>query len=175
MEIKPHQVAVLHRVASTYPHRFLLAVEVGLGKTIEAGLIIKELKARGVANRVLVLAPSGIVSQWQFDLKTKFNEVFAHYNRATIDYLTANNPGENVWALNGNVIASTSYVSWDEDRRREIALAGWDLVVIDEAHHARRTWRTPDGVARRLVTTPYRPSFLKMTVAPSANSTWART
>jgi SNF2 family DNA or RNA helicase len=141
VEIKPHQVGVLSRVAATYPHRFLLADEVGLGKTIEAGLIIKELKARGVANRVLVLAPSGIVSQWQFELKTKFNEVFAHYNRATIDYLSANHPGENVWTLHDNVIASTSFAAHDEDRQREIALAGWDLVVIDEAHHARRTWQ----------------------------------
>jgi hypothetical protein len=73
VEIKPHQVAVLHRVASTFPHRFLLADEVGLGKTIEAGLIIKELRARGFADRVLILAPSGIVSQWQYELKTKFN------------------------------------------------------------------------------------------------------
>ena len=73
VEIKPHQVGVLHRVMTSYPHRFLLADEVGLGKTIEAGLILKELKARGMANRVLVLAPSGIVSQWQFELKTKFN------------------------------------------------------------------------------------------------------
>ena len=69
VEIKAHQVGVVHRVATSYPHRFILADEVGLGKTIEAGLIIKELKARGMANRVLVLAPSGIVSQWQFELQ----------------------------------------------------------------------------------------------------------
>lgn len=153
VEIKPHQVAVLYRVASTYPHRFLLADEVGLGKTIEAGLIIKELKARGVANRVLVLAPSGIVSQWQFELKTKFNEAFAHYNRATINYLQANHPGDNVWAVHDNVIASTSFAAHDEERRGDIALAGWDLVVIDEAHHARRTW---EGEARYTETNLYR-------------------
>src|SRR4029079_5479018 len=133
VEIKEHQVGVLHRVATSYPHRFLLADEVGLGKTIEAGLVIKELKARGMANRVLVLAPSGIVSQWQFELKTKFNEVFAHYNRSTVEYLKANHPGENVWTVNDNVIVSTSFAAHDEDRRREIVLAGWDLVVIDEA------------------------------------------
>jgi len=62
VEIKEHQVAVVHRVATTYPHRFILADEVGLGKTIEAGLILKELRARGVAKRVLILAPSGIVA-----------------------------------------------------------------------------------------------------------------
>jgi ATP-dependent helicase HepA len=139
VEIKEHQVGVLHRVATSYPHRFLLADEVGLGKTIEAGLILKELKARGMAKRVLVLAPSGIVSQWQFELKTKFNEVFAQLNGQSIAYLRDNHPGENVWALNDNVIASASYACWDDDRMREIAVADWDLVIIDEAHHARRT------------------------------------
>jgi SNF2 family DNA or RNA helicase len=141
VEIKPHQVAVLHRAGTTYPHRFLLADEVGLGKTIEAGLVIKELKARGVADRVLVLAPSGIVSQWQFELKSKFSEVFALYNKETIAYLQNKHPGENVWTLENNVIASSRYASWDEHRREEIALADWDLIVIDEAHHARRTWQ----------------------------------
>jgi superfamily II DNA or RNA helicase len=138
VEIKPHQVAVLHRVASNYPHRFLLADEVGLGKTIEAGLIIKELKARGMANRVLVLAPSGIVSQWQFELRTKFSEIFSLYRRDTISFLQSKHPGENVWTIEDNVLASTSYVVADEQRMRDIALAGWDLIVIDEAHHARR-------------------------------------
>ena len=139
VEIKEHQVAVVHRVATTYPHRFILADEVGLGKTIEAGLILKELKARGVANRVLILAPSGIVSQWQYELRTKFNEPFAFYNKPTIAFLENENPGDNVWTLRDNVIASTTYAAWDEKRRNAIAMAGWDLVIIDEAHHARRT------------------------------------
>ena len=141
VEIKPHQVAVLHRVASTFPHRFILADEVGLGKTIEAGLIIKELKARGFAERVLIMAPSGIVSQWQYELKTKFNMPFSDYRRATIDFLAAENPGENVWGLHDNVITSSSFAVYSEERRQEIALAGWDMVIIDEAHHARRTWQ----------------------------------
>lgn len=139
VEIKPHQVGVLHRVATSYPHRFLLADEVGLGKTIEAGLILKELKARSNANRVLILAPSGIVSQWQFELKTKFNEIFAHLNSQSVAYLKSNNPGENVWALHENVIASTGYACWNDQRAREIALVDWDMVIVDEAHHARRT------------------------------------
>ncbi len=140
VEIKPHQVAVLHRVATAYPHRFLLADEVGLGKTIEAGLIIKELKARGFANRVLILAPSGIVSQWQAEMKSKFNLIFANYRKESIRYLESNHPGDNVWTLNDNVIMSATYASWDDHRCREIALADWDLVIIDEAHHARRVW-----------------------------------
>jgi ATP-dependent helicase HepA len=144
VEIKPHQVGVLHRIVSSYPHRFLLADEVGLGKTIEAGLVIKELKTRGMANRVLILAPSGIISQWQVEMRTKFGLIFSLYRGDTVAYLQANHPIENVWTLNDNVIASHTFASLHEEKQREISLAGWDLIVIDEAHHARRTWQGTD-------------------------------
>ena len=137
--IKPHQVAVLHRVATSYPYRFLLADEVGLGKTIEAGMIIKELKARGLANRVLIVAPSGLVGQWQMEMLSKFGMVFSRFNRETISYLEGKHPSENVWTLEDNIVTSASFASLDEERRKAIALAPWDLVVFDEAHHARRT------------------------------------
>ena len=87
VDLKPHQVSVVHRVISSYPHRFLLSDEVGLGKTIEAAMIVKELRARGLARRVLVLVPSGLVRQWQFELKTKFNETFAIFDKSTLQYL----------------------------------------------------------------------------------------
>lgn len=138
VEVKPHQVWVTHRATSAFPHRFLLADEVGLGKTIEAGLIIKELKARKVVERILVIAPSGIVSQWQFELKNKFNEVFSRYNRETVTYLKTQHPNENVWTLRNQVVVSDAYASYDEKRRAQISEVDWDLVVIDEAHHARR-------------------------------------
>jgi len=141
VEIKPHQVGVLHRIVSGYPHRFLLADEVGLGKTIEAGLVIKELKTRGIVNRVLILAPSSIMGQWQMEMKSKFGLVFSIYRGDTVSYLQNNHAADNVWTLNNNVIASHTFASLYEDRRKEVSLAGWDLIVIDEAHHARRTWQ----------------------------------
>jgi ATP-dependent helicase HepA len=141
VEIKPHQVGVVHRVAESYPHRFILADEVGLGKTIEAGLLIRELQARGVANRILVLAPSGLVNQWQQELKTKFNLSFSLYNSNSIGWLRNDHPSENPWTVRDLVLTSTTYAAWDEDRRREIVNAGWDMVIIDEAHHARRTYQ----------------------------------
>lgn len=141
VEMKPHQVGVVHRVAESYPHRFILADEVGLGKTIEAGLLIRELLARGVARRVLVLAPSGLVGQWQQELKTKFNLSFAIYNRQTLEFIRSKHPTENPWTVEDLVLTSTSYAAWDEDRRNEIAGAGWDMVIVDEAHHARRTYQ----------------------------------
>lgn len=139
VELKPHQVGVVHRVANAYPHRFILADEVGLGKTIEAGLLIRELLARGTVRRVLILTPSGLVGQWQHEIKTKFNLSFSLYNGDSIRWLQNEHPNENPWTLKDTVIASTTYASYDPQRWKEIADAGWDMIVVDEAHHVRRT------------------------------------
>ena len=137
VDLKPHQVSVVHRVISSYPHRFLLCDEVGLGKTIEAAMIVKELRARGLARRVLILVPSGLVRQWQFELKTKFNETFAIFNRATVQYLKATGVA-NPWTDHDSIIASQEWASWSPERRNEITSVDWDLIIVDEAHHARR-------------------------------------
>ena len=137
VDLKPHQVSVVHRVISSYPHRFLLSDEVGLGKTIEAAMIVKELRARGLARRVLILVPSGLVRQWQFELKTKFNETFAIFDRNTLQYLKSKGT-RNPWTDHDSVITSHSWASWSRDRREEIAAVEWDLIIVDEAHHARR-------------------------------------
>jgi SNF2 family DNA or RNA helicase len=137
VDIKPHQVSVVHRVISDYPHRFLLCDEVGLGKTIEAGLILKELRARGGAERVLVIAPPNLVRQWQFELKSKFNETFSILNTATVRYLMETQ------GLDGNpfrqfdsVIVSSAWLSGDKWSQLA-AEVDWDMVIVDEAHHAR--------------------------------------
>ena len=137
VDLKPHQVSVVHRVITSYPYRFLLADEVGLGKTIEAAMIVKELRARGLARRVLILVPPGLVLQWQFELKTKFNETFAVFGRNTLQYLRSKGIG-NPWTDSDSVITSHSWASWSQERRDEIASVDWDLIIVDEAHHARR-------------------------------------
>jgi ATP-dependent helicase HepA len=136
VDLKPHQVSVVHRVVSNYPHRFMLCDEVGLGKTIEAAMVIKELRARGQAQRVLILVPPGLTRQWQFELKTKFNQGFAIYNAGTVGYLK-DKGAANPWMENESVIASHTWASWTKDRRREIAEVPWDMIIVDEAHHAR--------------------------------------
>ena len=136
VDLLPHQVSVVHRVVSRYPHRFLLCDEVGLGKTIEAAMIIKELRARKQTSRVLILAPSGLQRQWQFELKTKFNERFAIYNNDTLRYLEQKG-AENPWMDHDSIITSHSWSSWTESRRAEVAAVPWDMIVVDEAHHAR--------------------------------------
>ena len=139
VDLKPHQVAVAHKVISNYPHRFLLCDEVGLGKTIQAGMVLKEFKAQGLAKRVLVICPPNLVRQWQFEMKTKFNEELSVLNAATVRHLQ--NQGYRGNPFNHrdfpNVICSSRWVS--TSRMSELcAEADWDLIIIDEAHHARR-------------------------------------
>ena len=136
-DLMPHQVSVLHRVVSSRPHRFLLCDEVGLGKTIEAAMVLKELRSRGLARRVLILAPASIQRQWQFELKTKFNETFRIFNRDTLRHLE-NQGTPNPWQTEQSVITSQSFAALNPTRRAEISAVPWDLVVVDEAHHARR-------------------------------------
>ncbi len=148
VDIKPHQVSVVHKVISNYPHRFLLCDEVGLGKTIEAGMVLKELRSRGSAQRVLAIVPPNLIRQWQFEMKTKFNESFAVLDTNTVRYL--NNQG-----FVGNPFAHPDYDSvlcsanWavGNETARLCTEVDWDLVIIDEAHHARSH---PDGSTTRL-------------------------
>ena len=136
VDLKPHQVSVVHKVISNYPHRFLLCDEVGLGKTIEAAMVVKELRARGQAKRTLILVPSGLTRQWQFELKTKFNESFAIYNSDTVRFLRDKGVA-NPWTDSDSIIASHSWASWTPERVQEITNVAWDLIIVDEAHHAR--------------------------------------
>ena len=136
VDIKPHQVGVVHKVISNYPHRFLLCDEVGLGKTIEAGMTLKELQARGGAKRVLAIVPPNLVGQWQFEMKSKFNVQFAVLNTGYVRTLEGQGYVGNPFTWFDAVICSSSWVAnrpWAE----LCAEADWDLIIVDEAHHAR--------------------------------------
>jgi superfamily II DNA or RNA helicase len=119
--------------------RLIMADEVGLGKTIEAGLVLKELRARGVLDRVLVITPASLVSQWRFELKSKFNETFVFHDGGYVRYLEERYQDANPWSIEPNAICSLQFARFDSERER-IAAAHWDLVIVDEAHHARRWW-----------------------------------
>lgn len=109
--LKPHQVSVVHRVVTDYPHRYLLCDEVGLGKTIEAGLVLKELRARGGAVRCLVIVPPNLVRQWQYELKSKFNETFSVLNSDTVRFLkTAQGFEGNPFEAFDSVIVSSGWI-----------------------------------------------------------------
>ena len=137
VDVKPHQVSVVHRVVSNRPHRYLLCDEVGLGKTIEAAMVIKELRARGEAIRVLVIVPASLTRQWQFELKSKFNEVFSILNSDTLKIIAGERPEENPFTRYESVIVSKDWIS-NKDRAKLATEVTWDLIIVDEAHHARK-------------------------------------
>ena len=136
VDIKPHQVGVVHRVVTNYPHRFLLCDEVGLGKTIEAGMALKELRTKGGAQRVLVIVPPNLVRQWQFEMKTKFNEIFSVLDTNTVQFLRNQGQVGNPFTYSDSVLCSAAWVAHPKWAKL-CAEVDWDLVIVDEAHHAR--------------------------------------
>lgn len=136
VDLKPHQVFVAHRVTRDYPHRFLLCDEVGLGKTIEAGMIMKELVARGSVHRVLVITPPNLMRQWQFEMSTKFNERFSILNTPTVRHIESEGHRGNPFLYQDRILCSSRWIThkrWHD----QCVNADWDLVIVDEAHHAR--------------------------------------
>lgn len=127
----PHQLeAVYDYFLKLARVRFLLADDPGAGKTIMAGLLIKELKIRGLAQRILIVAPANLTFQWQRELKDKFREDFDVIKG---DILRANY-GKNPWQENNQVVTSISWVSRIEDAKESLLRSHWDLVIVDEAH-----------------------------------------
>jgi superfamily II DNA or RNA helicase len=186
----PHQIKALSRAISNNRIRYLLADEVGLGKTIEAGLIMRELKLRGLVNRTLVIAPKGLVTQWVAEMQIHFNEEFqlvlpddleilrrlSHVTkRDSIETLIQSSsispqssssithdstPPSNPWRIFPQVIAPMDsfkpldkrrgwtpedVAEYNRERFEDLISAGWDLVIVDEAH---RLAGSTDQVAR---------------------------
>jgi superfamily II DNA or RNA helicase len=173
----PHQIRALTRAVEHDRVRYLLADEVGLGKTIEAGLILRELKLRGLARRILVIAPKGLATQWVSEMQFHFGETFqlvlpedvktlkriapdslqnkpsaGNHDRATIP--------ANAWQMFSQVVAPMDSVKpmdkrrgwsaaqvgeFNRERFDDLISAGWDLVIVDEAH---RLGGSTDQVAR---------------------------
>ncbi|MFA4888767.1 MAG: helicase-related protein [Candidatus Omnitrophota bacterium] len=127
----PHQLEAVYEYFMKAPRiRFLLADDPGAGKTIMAGLLIKELKIRGLIKRTLIISPANLCWQWQRELKDKFRENFEIIRG---DILRANY-GSNPWQDKNQVIASVSWASVIDDARESLLRSTWDLIVVDEAH-----------------------------------------
>ncbi|MET4236339.1 superfamily II DNA or RNA helicase [Bradyrhizobium sp. LA6.10] len=127
----PHQLEAVYDYFLKLPRiRFLLADDPGAGKTIMAGLLIKELKIRGLAKRTLIVTPANLSFQWQRELKDKFRENFEVIRS---DVLRANY-GSNPWQEKNQVITSVSWVSRIEDAKESLLRSHWDLIIVDEAH-----------------------------------------
>ena len=136
----PHQIKILKRVAADFPRSFLIADEVGLGKTIETGLILRYLLVSQKVRRVLVLAPASVQPQWQEELREKFNLHFWSYSQGTFQDPCGNpcTPAPNPWNTQDQILASSHLVRRQERMTELLEAEPWDLVVLDEAHHARR-------------------------------------
>ncbi|MFN8632895.1 MAG: SNF2-related protein [Chloroflexota bacterium] len=127
----PHQLEAVYQYFLKLPRiRFLLADDPGAGKTIMAGLLLKELKARGLVRRTLIVAPANLTFQWQRELRDKFRESFEVIRG---DVLRANY-GQNPWQERDQVLTSVSWVSVIEDARESLLRSHWDLIIVDEAH-----------------------------------------
>ena len=127
----PHQLEAVYGYFLKLPRiRFLLADDPGAGKTIMAGLLLKELKARGLVKRVLIVTPASLTFQWQREMADKFREKFDVIRG---DVLRANY-GQNPWQERDQVVTSVSWVSMVEDARESLLRSRWDLVIVDEAH-----------------------------------------
>ena len=135
--VKPHQVGVVQRVLSARRPRFVLADEVGLGKTIEAGMVFSALRLAGLARRVLVVAPSHLTVQWLVELFHKFNQLFTLMDSERFAQSLKEQPEVSPWERFSLVVTSLELLSRTEEHRHAVAEEGafWDLVIIDEAHH----------------------------------------
>jgi superfamily II DNA or RNA helicase len=131
IDLLPHQVVLTHRVATAGPRRCLIADEVGLGKTIETALILRELSSRGELQRALMVVPAGLVNNWHRELNEVFGlqfEVFGSEGDVT-------DRKSNAFAKHDRLIASIDTLKRPARVRRILEAPPWDLLVFDEAHH----------------------------------------
>lgn len=136
IRFEPYQYVPAMRALELPRPRLLLADDVGLGKTIEAGLILKDLAARRRANRILIVAPAGIMTQWQRELQAKFGFRFKVFDSDTIHETRLRiEVGANPWAVESRVIASMDLIKRREGAFRELSSTKWDVIIVDEAHH----------------------------------------
>ncbi|MBI5245436.1 MAG: DEAD/DEAH box helicase [Elusimicrobia bacterium] len=154
-----HQVEAVRRALGRFRGRALLCDEVGLGKTVEAGLILLELVIRGLARRVLVLTPPSLTSQWREEMIRKFGLEFALQEAEGFRA-----GGEGAWKAHDRVIASF-HTAKREAHRQAVLQAGWDLIIIDEAHHLRNR----NTVLWRFASELRSPYLLMLTATPVQN------
>jgi superfamily II DNA or RNA helicase len=182
----PHQIHAVSRAILSDRVRYLLADEVGLGKTIEAGLIMREMKIRGLVRRTLVVAPKGLVMQWAQEMENRFYERFHVVEPSEITTLSQFDRETNLWRRFDQVIVPMDAVKplesrrgwgkeqverYNQERFEKLVAAGWDLVIVDEAHRVAGSsgmvarHRLGQGLAQA---SPY---FLLLTATPHQGKT----
>ena len=163
IEHLPHQIETVRKVMRRFRGRVLLADEVGLGKTIEACMLLREYLMRRLVKRVLILVPNPLVSQWHEELAGKFHLDF------TVPPRTSTSSKAEFWQSHDRVLVSTSFARTGS-RPEAIAAAPWDLIIVDEAHHCRnrttKLWKLINSLQRRhmflLTATPVQNNLLEL-------------
>lgn len=131
----PHQLYIAHEVANRYAPRVLLADEVGLGKTIEAGLILHHQILTERAQRILIVVPETLIHQWLVEMLRRFNLHFKIFDKSRCDDLTSENNFENIFHAEQFVLCSIDFLVSHSAVFEQCVNADWDLMVVDEAHH----------------------------------------
>ena len=144
IDLIPHQLYIASEVAGRLEPRVLLADEVGLGKTIEACLILHRLLLTGRAQRVLILLPESLVHQWFVELLRRFNLWFHIFDEERCAAIEATNPEINPFLDDQLVLCSINLLAGNQRRLQQALAAGWEILVVDEAHHL--GW-SPEGVS----------------------------
>ncbi|MHA1672852.1 MAG: DEAD/DEAH box helicase [Promethearchaeota archaeon] len=142
LALLPHQISVAHFLLQQPEARMILADEVGLGKTIEAGIYIKEMLARKLARRILIISPASLASQWEFEMSNKFNLDFTRltsqlFKQLDVDYQTGNYFHQKTGEEFNLCSVSLQFARLPQCSNKLLQIE-WDIVIFDEAHHLRR-------------------------------------
>jgi ATP-dependent helicase HepA len=135
IDLIPHQLSIVAETANRLHPRVLLADEVGLGKTIEACLILHRMHLTGRAHRILILVPEPLVHQWFVELLRRFNLLFAIFDEERCQSICAHDPSANPFSDSQLILCSTGFLAENLKRSEQARTAGFDLLIVDEAHH----------------------------------------
>lgn len=158
----PHQIQLVHKILHSGNYNWLIADDVGLGKTIEVGLLLAALKRKKRARRVLIITPAGLVRQWQHEMKYKFEQEYSIYKRDfeinDLDH----------WKKYDQVIMSIDSAKQEEHKEKLQFSGGWDIIIFDEAHKLTRYKGGKRSERYRLaeMLRPLSDSFLLLTGTP---------
>jgi len=149
IDLIPHQLYIAQEVANRQAPRVMLSDQVGLGKTIEACLILHRLLLSGRANRILVLVPESLVHQWFVEMLRRFNVWLHIFDEERCASIEAGEPGANPFLDDQLVLTSIDFLAADPRRSTQAVAAGRDILVVDEAHHLEWSEANPETPVRQ--------------------------
>lgn len=165
VDLIPHQIYIAGEVASRLAPRVLLADEVGLGKTIEACLVMHRLHLTGRADRVLVVVPEPLLHQWFVELLRRFNLLFSLFDEARCQSIEKG--GQNPFLDSQLVLCSVDFLTGCPERAQQAVDAGWDMLVVDEAHHLEWSAQAPSAAYQTVERLARKtPGLLLLTATP---------